>query len=150
METFYFLIWLSIEVVWGNFLKPCSLYTNKFTKNRSLFRLENFFWWSSSLLSENIKKTQKRLQISLFKLLLRHPCEHPPKPTSVSPPRANPIPTHFVPNSVDSSNPRFLHTRLETPYQSHTLLDRTFELGPLLIKLREDTVLSPEVSRCSC
>ncbi|XP_011042913.1 PREDICTED: uncharacterized protein LOC105138514 [Populus euphratica] len=54
---------------------------------------------------------QKRLQISLFKLLLRRPFEHSPKPTIPFPLQSRAlIPTYFVPNSIDSSNPKFLHS----------------------------------------
>nr|ALN96987.1 hypothetical protein [Populus tomentosa] len=54
---------------------------------------------------------QKRLQISLFKLLLRRPFEHSPKPTNPSPLQSRAlISTYFVPNSIDSRNPKFLHT----------------------------------------
>ncbi|XP_061967886.1 embryogenesis-like protein [Populus nigra] len=54
---------------------------------------------------------QKRLQISRFQLLLRRPFERSPKPTNPFPLQSRAlIPTYFVPNSIDSPNPKFLHT----------------------------------------
>ncbi|KAJ6685188.1 F14O23.11 PROTEIN [Salix purpurea] len=51
---------------------------------------------------------QKRLQISLFKFLLRLPFEHSPKPTNPFPLQFRAlIPTYFVPNSIDSPNLKF-------------------------------------------
>ncbi|KAB5568454.1 hypothetical protein DKX38_002247 [Salix brachista] len=55
-------------------------------------------------------KMQKRLQISLFKLILRLPLEHSPKPTNPFPLQSRAlIPTYFVPNSIDSPNLKFFH-----------------------------------------
>ncbi|KAJ6306778.1 hypothetical protein OIU78_021985 [Salix suchowensis] len=53
---------------------------------------------------------QKQLQVSLLKLLLRHPFEHSPKPTNtLSLKYLTMISSELVPNSFKSPNPKFLH-----------------------------------------
>ncbi|KAJ6412456.1 hypothetical protein OIU84_005499 [Salix udensis] len=93
---------------------------------------------------------QKQLQISLLKLLLRHPFEHSPKPTNtLSLKYLTMISSELVPNSVKSPNPKFLHDpRLKYSHFHAPLYTEPPKSVPDWTRLEEGTVLNLEVGRC--
>uniref|UniRef100_A0A6N2NJA3 Uncharacterized protein n=1 Tax=Salix viminalis TaxID=40686 RepID=A0A6N2NJA3_SALVM len=88
---------------------------------------------------------QKQLQVSLLKLLLRHPVEHSPKPTNAL---SLKYLTMISSELVHLQTPNFSTPPSQIFILSHTPLHGASEIGSRLDTLLEGTVLNLEVGRC--